>query len=341
VQPRIAVLTAGGDCPGLNAALRAVIRRAAQRGFRTVGLRGGFAGLARLDVVDLDPAQASGLLPRGGSILGCSGADPFLEPEGEARCLENAARLEAAGLIIIGGDHSMQVAEKAWRAGVPVVGVPKTIDNDVRGTEQTFGFDTAVAIATDAIDRLHTTAESHDRVMVLEVMGRRSGWIATFAGLAGGADAILIPEQPFELSDVCRMIRRRQELGKYFSILVVGEGARFQGEEPPVLGTKADGSLRLGGIGALLARRLEDATGIETRVTVLGHVQRGGTPVASDRILASRYGVHAVDLVESGRFGRMTAWQQGRMTDVPLAEAAGGARLVDAETLGIASVFFC
>jgi 6-phosphofructokinase 1 len=340
VQRKIAVLTAGGDCPGLNAALRAVIRRAQQRGFHTLGLRGGFAGLAQLDVVNLDPAQASGLLPRGGSILGCSGADPFLEAEGEARCIENAARLEAAGLIIIGGDHSMQVAEKAWRAGVPVVGVPKTIDNDVRGTEQTFGFDTAVAIATDAIDRLHTTAESHDRVMVLEVMGRRSGWIATFAGLAGGADAILIPEQPFDLSDLRRMIRRRRDLGKYFSIMVVGEGARFQGEEAPVLGIKSDGSPRLGGIGALLARRLEDSTGIETRVTVLGHVQRGGSPVASDRILASRYGVHAVDLIESGRFGRMTAWQRGRMTDVPLAEAAGGARLVDPEILGIASVFF-
>ena len=337
---RLAILTAGGDCPGLNAVIRAAVRRAERLGLRVVGLRDGFSGLETLDVVELGPSHVSGLLTRGGSILRCSGANPFRQRETAERCRENFQRLGAEALIAVGGEHTMKVAEAARRHGIPVVGVPKTIDNDVPGTDLTFGFDTAVAVATEAIDRLHTTAESHNRLIVVEVMGRRSGWIATFAGMAGGADAILIPERPFRLEEVCALIRRRGEIGKYFSIVVVGEGARFEGEEPVAAGHKADGSALWGGIGHVLAERLEAAVGIETRVTVLGHVQRGGTPTATDRILATRYGVHAVDLASSARFGRMAAIRGGRMTDVDLSEAAGGPRPVDPEMYELAGVFF-
>jgi phosphofructokinase-like protein len=342
---RIGVLTAGGDCPGLNAAIRAVARSAMQQGDEAVGIRRGYRGLAEDDYVPLDMRRVSGILHQGGTILSTSSFEPIREG-----AVDKVARaFEEQGLdavVAIGGEHTMEITRQLHvDRGLPLVGVPKTIDNDVGGTDFTFGFDTAVQVVTDAIDRLHTTAQSHDRIMVVEVMGRTTGWIAAYAGLAGGADAIVIPEEASTVEELCRDVTRRHERGKDFSIIVVAEGAKLaysSGEErliQPVKDSDEYGYPRLGGIGAALAHELESRTGYETRVTVLGHVQRGGTPTSTDRVLATLYGAHAYELAKAGEFGKMAAIQGRRMIGVPLEEAVK-VKQVDLRVLEIARRFF-
>jgi ATP-dependent phosphofructokinase / diphosphate-dependent phosphofructokinase len=342
---RIGVLTAGGDCPGLNAAIRAVARSAIQHGDEAVGIRRGYRGLAEDDYVPLDMRRVSGILHQGGTILGTSSFEPIREGAVDrvaAACAEQ--RFEA--VVAIGGEHTMEITRQLHAdRGLPLIGVPKTIDNDVGGTDFTFGFDTAVQIVTDAIDRLHTTAQSHDRIMVVEVMGRSTGWIAAYAGLAGGADCIVIPEQPTTVEEICHDVTRRHDRGKDFSIIVVAEGAKLafeSGEErliQPVKDSDEYGYPRLGGIGAILASELESRTGYETRVTVLGHVQRGGTPTSTDRVLATLYGSYAFEMAKAGEFGKMAAIHGTTMTAVPLAEAVR-VKEVDLRMLEIAKRFF-
>jgi len=342
---RIGVLTAGGDCPGLNAAIRAVARSAMQRGDEAIGIRRGYRGLAEDDYVPLDMRTVSGILHQGGTILSTSSFEPIREGAVDKVAAAFAEqRLDA--VVAIGGEHTMEITRQLHvDHGLPLVGVPKTIDNDVGGTDFTFGFDTAVQIVTDAIDRLHTTAQSHDRIMVVEVMGRNTGWIAAYAGLAGGADCIVIPEQPTTVEEICHDVTRRHDRGKDFSIIVVAEGAKlaFEGGEErliqPVKESDEYGYPRLGGIGAALASELEERTGYETRVTVLGHVQRGGTPTSTDRVLASLYGAQAYELAKAGEFGHMAALHGRTMTSVPLEEAVR-VKPVDLGVLEIAKRFF-
>jgi 6-phosphofructokinase 1 len=343
---RVGILTAGGDCPGLNAVIRAAARRLMTHGHEPIGLRRGYRGLAEHDWIELDQRSVSGILHLGGTILSTSNYNPFREPEGEAKVLSQQAQDPLDAVIAIGGEHTMMITRRLQEElGVPVVGVPKTIDNDVTGTDYTFGFDTAVQVATDAIDRLHTTAQSHDRVMILEVMGRNTGWIAVFAGIAGGADGILIPELELTVEEVASAIERRHHRGKDFSIIVVAEGAHLAFESGHRRLVRASeevdqyGYPRLGGIGAALAAELEERTGYETRVTSLGHVQRGGTPTATDRMLATRYGVKAADLVMAGQTGRMVALHGTEMTSIPL-EQVEGIKTVDLRYLEIARTFF-
>jgi 6-phosphofructokinase 1 len=342
---RIGVLTAGGDCPGLNAAIRAVARSAMYQGDGAIGIRRGYRGLANGDYMDLDMQTVSGILPLGGTILSTSSFEPLREEAvgAVARAFEEQ-RLDA--VVAIGGEHTMEITRQLHADhGLPLVGVPKTIDNDVGGTDFTFGFDTAVQIVTDAIDRLHTTAQSHDRVMVVEVMGRSTGWIAAYAGLAGGADAIVIPEAKTTVEEVAEGIHRRHDRHKDFSIVVVAEGAQLafaSGEHrliQPVKDTDEYGYPRLGGIGAALASELEALTGYETRVTVLGHVQRGGTPTSTDRILATRFGAFAYELAKAGEFGKMAAIRGTEMVGVPLDQAVE-VKEVGLEILEIARRFY-
>jgi len=342
---RVGLLTGGGDCPGLNAVIRAVVHRTIKEyGGSVVGFRHGWRGILQAEVEELDLKKVSGILPRGGTILGTSRTNPYKEPEGETRIRQELKGRGVDVLIAVGGEDTLGVAAKLHEAGVHLVGVPKTIDNDVNGTDYTFGFDTALSIATEAIDRLHTTAESHDRVMVVEVMGRHAGWIALEAGVAGGADMILIPEIPVSIDEVCAVVRHRHEQGKNFSIIVVAEGARLRDDGAPVQvqSERADafGHARLGGIGATLAERIEERTGYESRYSVLGHIQRGGTPTAFDRFLASRFGVAAVDLAHRGAFGRMVALRGVNIVDVPLREALGSLKTVNEEFYKLAKVFF-
>ena len=343
---RVGILTAGGDCPGLNAVIRAAARRLLSHGHEPVGLLRGYRGLAERDHLPLDQKTVSGILHLGGTILSTSNYNPFREPEGleKVRAAQLQSPLDA--VIAIGGEHTMMITRRlSEELGLPVIGVPKTIDNDVVGTDYTFGFDTAVQTVVSALDRLHTTAQSHDRVMVVEVMGRNTGWIAVYAGIAGGADAILIPELELTVEDVAAAIARRHERGKDFSIIVVAEGAElaFASGERRQIRASDDvdtyGYPRLGGIGAALAVEIEQRTGYETRVTTLGHVQRGGTPTATDRLLATRYGVHAADLVMAGESGRMTALQGTEMTSIPL-EEVDGIKTVDLRYLDLARTFF-
>jgi len=342
---RIGVLTAGGDCPGLNAAIRAVARSAIQRGDEAIGIRRGYRGLAEDDYVPLDMRRVSGILHQGGTILSTSSFEPIREGAVD-KVAEAFAEQRLDAVVAIGGEHTMEITRQLHAdRGLPLVGVPKTIDNDVGGTDFTFGFDTAVQIVTDAIDRLHTTAQSHDRIMVVEVMGRTTGWIAAYAGLAGGADCIVIPEQPTTVEEICRDVTRRHDRGKDFSIIVVAEGAKLafeSGEEhliQPVQDSDEYGYPRLGGIGAALASELEQRTGYEARVTVLGHVQRGGTPTSTDRVLATRFGAHAYELAKAGEFGKMAAIQGTQMVAVPLEEAVK-VKHVDLGMLEIAKRFF-
>src|ERR687886_347837 len=338
---RLGVLTGGGDCPGLNAVIRAVGRRSFDRGHDVVGVRAGWRGLVEGLFTPLGPREVSGILPRGGTIIGTTRTNPFRLDDGVAHVLEHfhAERLDA--LVAIGGEDTLGVAARLHADhDFPVVGVPKTIDNDLSATDYTFGFDTAVWIATEAIDRLHTTAESHNRVMVVEVMGRHTGWIAVMSGIAGGADVILIPEQPISIDEACEDIRRRHERGKDFSIVVVSEGYELEG-----LGDDGDvdqfGHVRLSlrGVGDALAREIEKRTGFETRVTVLGHVQRGGSPTARDRALATRYGLKAADLVEEGKFGRMAALRGDTIVDASLEEATAALKTVPPEWYDAAKAF--
>jgi len=339
---KIGMLTGGGDCPGLNAVIRAVVRKGTfHYDDEFIGFIEGWRGLMEDKTTPLDLTTVSGILPRGGTILRTSRTNPSKRPDGIAHCAENLKKHGCDALIAIGGDDTLSVAQKLFANGVKVVGVPKTIDNDLSGTDFTFGFDTAVNIATEAIDRCHTTAEAHNRVIVIEVMGREAGWIATYSGIAGGADVILIPEVPFDVDQVSELIRQRHSRGIYFSIVVAAEGARFaEGTEgAPVLqdaGRDEFGHLRLGGIGSVLAREVEKRTGFETRSVVLGHLQRGGSPSAFDRVLATRYGLGAIDMVHRGEFGHMAALRGNKIVAVPLAEAISTNRKVDKEILDAA-----
>jgi phosphofructokinase-like protein len=348
VSKRVGVFTGGGDCPGLNAVIRAVTRRSLARGYEVTGIRAGWRGLVEGLFQPLGPREISGILPRGGTILGTSRTNPFKSKDGLERLRENFKTQGFDALVAIGGEDTLGVAARLHEEeALPVVGVPKTIDNDLSATDYTFGFDTAVWIATEAIDRLHTTAESHNRVMVVEVMGRHTGWIAVMSGIAGGADVILIPEQPITVEEACEDLRRRHERGKDFSIVVVSEGYEltYQSGEHKQVGqgpaaSDEFGHVRLGGVGEALAREIDERTGFETRVTVLGHVQRGGSPTPRDRILATRYGLKAADLVHEGSFGLMAALQGDRITAVPLKDAVAELKTVPPDWYETAKAFF-
>src|SRR5215211_1815314 len=341
---RIGILTGGGDCPGLNAVIRAVVRKGINtHGHEFVGFRYGWAGVLSADAIDLTNESTSGILHRGGTILGTSRTNVFKEENGLERVQASLAQLRLDALIPIGGEDTLGVAAKLSEAGVNVVGVPKTIDNDLAGTDFTFGFQTAVQIATDAIDRLHTTAESHNRVIVVEVMGRHAGWIAAYSGLAGGADVVLVPERPFDIEEVCDRLRRRHAQGRNFSIVVVAEGATPKdGQIQTEFGgaTDAFGHERLGGIAVRLEREIEERTGYESRMTILGHVQRGGSPLAYDRVLGTRFGVAAIDAAARGDFGTMVALRGTEIQSVPLDEALAEPKLLDPELFETAEVFF-
>ena len=340
---RIGVLTGGGDCPGLNAVIRAIVRKGEGiYGHEILGFRHGWRGVLDNELTELTVASTRGILHRGGTILGTSRTNPFQRDDGVATVQATLAREHVEALIAVGGEDTLGVADKLGAEGVACIGVPKTIDNDLSATDLTFGFNTAVQIATDAIDRLHTTAESHDRVMVVEVMGRHAGWLALSAGLAGGADLILIPEQPFDLDELCGRLQHRHARGAGFSIIVVAEGAE------PVAGTMtvqegtADefGHERLGGIGNAIGPEIEARTGYETRVTILGHVLRGGTPTAFDRILATRFGLEAIDAAHERDFATMVALQGTDIVRVPIADAVRELKTVPAALLDTAAVFF-
>jgi ATP-dependent phosphofructokinase / diphosphate-dependent phosphofructokinase len=342
VAKRIGILTGGGDCPGLNAVIRAVGRRSFQRGYEVVGVRDGWRGLVEEELEPLGPREISGILPRGGTILGTTRTNPYKLEGGVDRVRETFERARLDALVAIGGEDTLGVATRLYEEyEFPVVGVPKTIDNDLNGTDYTFGFDTAVFIATEAIDRLHTTAESHNRVMVVEVMGRNTGWIAVMSGIAGGADVIVIPEQPISIDEACDDIRRRHERGKDFSIVVVSEGYELEGLADT---SEQDqfGHIRLSqrGVGDALAREIEERTGFETRVTVLGHVQRGGSPTPRDRVLATRFGLKAADLAHEGKFGQMASLQGDWIVDVPLKDATAELKTVPPEWYEVAKAFF-
>jgi len=337
---RIGVLTGGGDCPGLNAVIRAVVRKGSfHYDDAFVGFMEGWRGLLEDKTTQLDLETVGGILPRGGTILRTSRTNPAKRADGLQRCAENLKAHACDALIAIGGDDTLSVAKKLFDNGVKVVGVPKTIDNDLSGTDFTFGFDTAVNVATEAIDRVHTTAEAHNRVIVVEVMGRDSGWIATYSGIAGGADVILIPEVPFDIDEVAELIRQRHSRGRYFSIVVAAEGAKFAGSlETNDAGSRDEfGHARLGGIGAVLAYEIEKRTGFESRSVVLGHIQRGGSPSAFDRVLATRYGLGAIDMVHRGEFGKMAALRGNKIISIPLADAIASNRKVDKEILDAAT----
>jgi phosphofructokinase-like protein len=341
---RVAMLTGGGDCPGLNAVMRAVSRKGERHyGDELIGFRDGWKGVLEGTVVPMGVEVMRGTLPRGGTVLGSSRTNPYKVDGGSERVKESLAEHRVDALIAIGGEDTLGVAHKLAQEGVQVVGVPKTIDNDLSATELTFGFDTAVQICVDAIDRLHTTAESHDRVMVVEVMGRHAGHIAAWAGIAGGATITLIPEQPFDIEAVCDAIRHRHAGGRRLaSIVVVSEGATPKEGTMQLQSGELDafGHVRLGGIGTLLAGEIESRTGFETRVTTLGHVQRGGTPTAFDRVLATRFGVAAIDAAHDEAWGTMVALQAGSIVRVPLEAAVGSLKLVEPELYDVARVFF-
>src|SRR4030043_445361 len=340
---KVGVLSGGGGAPGINAVIRAVVRKGIQNyGYEVVGIKDGWHGLIENDFVPLDLKSVSGILPRGGSILGTSRTNPFKREKDAETVVKNAKKAEIGAVVAIGGDDTLSVAYKMGELGLKCVGVPKTIDNDLAGTDYTFGFMTAVTIATEALDRLHTTAETHHRVMILGVMGRYTGWIALEAGLAGGADIILIPEKPFDIKQICRYIGDRQKRGRNFSIIVVAEGAKPKGGAEIIYSENVDefGHIRLGGIGYYIGKEIEKRMKIETRVVVLGHLQRGGSPTAFDRILSTRFGIGAIDLVSKKKFGHMVAIKGNDIVSVPLKDVIGKRKTVDLEIYKIAQVFF-
>jgi phosphofructokinase-like protein len=342
---KIGMLTGGGDCPGLNAVIRAVVRKGIFHYHdEFVGFMEGWRGLIENQSMPLNLDAVGGILPRGGTILRTSRTNPSKRPDGFDRCMATIAAHKLDALVAIGGDDTLSVAQKLHEKGVQVVGVPKTIDNDLGGTDYTFGFDTACNIVCEAIDRVHTTAEAHNRVMVVEVMGRDAGWIALYSGIAGGADVILIPERPFDVDMVAESIRQRHERGRYFSIIVVAEGAKFAtGSGAAVaqdMGKDEFGHAKLGGVANILAREIEARTKFETRAVVLGHIQRGGSPTAFDRVLATRYGLGAIDMVHRGEFGCMAALRSNKIVAVTLKEAISKNRVVDDEIIRIADGLF-
>lgn len=326
----------------MNSVIRAVVRKSLREGIQVTGIRNGWKGLIEKDTVALDLDSVSGILPKGGTILGTSRTNPYKDPQQLAALKSNFKALGLEALIAIGGEDTLGVATRLIKEGLPIVGVPKTIDNDLSETDYTFGFDTAVNIATESIDRLHTTAESHHRIMVAEVMGRHAGWIAVHAGIAGGADFILIPELPIDLEEVCAAIKKRHARGKTFSIIVVAEGAEFAKGQVMQQDQKLDefGHVRLGGIGEALGKLIEGKTGFETRVTVLGHVQRGGSPTAFDRVLGTRFGVKAVELVLSQQWGKMVSLKGNAIASVSIEAATRELKKVDMGLYEIAKLFF-
>ncbi|MCB2204914.1 6-phosphofructokinase [bacterium] len=345
---KIGVLTGGGDCPGLNPVIRAVVRTSLKLGHETIGFRHGWKGVVENITMPLGREEVSGILHRGGTILGTSRTNVYKMENGEQKALETFEQNGLDALIPIGGEDTLGVAVRLAKAGVKLVGVPKTIDNDLMGTDFTFGFDTSVNVAMEAIDRLHTTAESHSRVLVVEVMGRHAGWIAWYAGIAGGGDVILVPEHPFSVEEVCDRIKRRHDTGKNFSIVVVSEGAKVATEEATdedgsyVLSSMkkdAFGHVMLGGVAKVLADEIEDRLGFETRHTVLGHIQRGGSPTAFDRVLGTRYGVRAAELVHEGRFGRMVALQSNKIVDIDINDISGAIKELDPDLYKVAEYF--
>ena len=340
---RIGILTGGGDCPGLNPVIRAVVRKALIEGDEVLGIKNGWKGLVSNDTMPLNIDTVSGILPKGGTILGTSRTNPY-KTEGDVdKVKANFKKMGLDALIAVGGEDTLGVAYKLTKDGLPnIVGVPKTIDNDLSATDYTFGFDTALNVATECIDRLHTTAESHHRIIVAEVMGRHAGWIAIESGIAGGADVILIPEIPIDMDEVCEVIKKRHSRGKTFSIIVVAEGAQFKDGSMVLQEKKLDafGHVRLGGIGEELAAQIEKRTGFETRVSVLGHIQRGGSPTAFDRVLGTRFGVKAVELVKAKKFGKMVALSGVKIIEVALEEAVKALKTVDMEFYNLAKVFF-
>lgn len=345
---KIGVLTGGGDCPGLNAVIRAVVRKSMSYGHTVVGYKNGWKGVLENTHFDLDLDAISGILHKGGTILGSSRTNVYKVENGVERVKASMKESGVDCLVAIGGEDTLGVATRLNEDGVKVVGVPKTIDNDLNATDFTFGFDTSVNIATEAIDRLHTTAESHNRVIVVEVMGRHAGWIAAYSGIAGGADMILVPEKPFRMDDVVSAIKSRHERGKLFSIVVVSEGAKVEASEDEkdsalvLSSTEKDsfGHVRLGGIGNVLAEEIERRTGYETRATILGHIQRGGSPSAADRVLGTRFGVFAAELVNSGQFGKMAALKGNDIVGVDLIEATGELKTLDMNLYNVAETFF-
>jgi phosphofructokinase-like protein len=340
---RYGLLTGGGDCPGLNAVIRAVVRRGINNyGDTFAGFLHGWAGVLTGEHVELDHESTRGILHRGGTILGTSRTNPYKTEDGPDTVRATLERLGIDALIPIGGEDTLGVANRLTADGIPCVGVPKTIDNDLSGTDYTFGFMTAVQIVSDAIDRLHTTAESHNRVIVVEVMGRHAGWIAAYGGTAGGADIILVPEREFDIEAVCEHLRARHASGRRFSIVVVSEGARPTGGEIATIQGAQDafGHARLGGIAVELERQIEQRTGFETRMTILGHVQRGGTPLAFDRVLGTRFGTAAIDAVHDGDFGKMVALRGTEIVRVPLEEAVTEPKLLDPDEWETAEIFF-
>src|SRR5579862_5350170 len=339
---RVGIITGGGDCPGLNAVIRAAVRKG-EMAYEDlfVGFRDGWRGVIEGLTMPLNIEACRGILPLGGTILGSSRTNPYKVERGPERCKETLADFGVDALIAIGGEDTLGVANRLWAEGVNLIGVPKTIDNDLSATEVTFGFNTAVQICVDAIDRLHTTAESHDRVIVCEVMGRHAGWIAVHAGIAGGAAAVLVPEEPFDIDEICANLVRRHSRGHFASVIVVAEGATPR--EGTLVTSSADvdafGHARLGGIASLLAPEIEKRTGFETRATILGYIQRGGTPTAFDRVLCTRFGVSAIDAVHDGAFGRMVALHAGKIVRVPLADAVAELKTVDPELVAVAELF--
>ena len=341
---RVGVLTGGGDCPGLNAVIRAVVRKGeVTYGDEFVGFRDGWRGVIEGRTMPLDVERCRGILPRGGTILGTSRTNPYKVDGGVEKALGTLKQQNIDALVAIGGEDTLGVAHRLWGEGASIVGVPKTIDNDLSATEVTFGFHTAVQIATEAIDRLHTTAESHDRVIVCEVMGRHAGWIATYAGIAGGAAEVLIPEEPFDIEVICKNLKARHAKGRFASIVVVAEGSIPAEGTMSIASPEVDqfGHPRLGGIANVLAAEIEERTGFETRVTILGHIQRGGTPTAFDRVLATRFGIAAIDAVHDGAFGQMVALRADSIVRVPLEEALVELKTVDRSLYhDVAEIFF-
>ncbi|HKP36853.1 MAG TPA: ATP-dependent 6-phosphofructokinase [Pyrinomonadaceae bacterium] len=341
---RIGVLTGGGDCPGLNAAIRAIVRCASADEVKVMGIRNGFRGLVENDIIELTRTAVIGILPRGGTILGTSRYNPLKDEQSIALLKENIATHRLDALVVVGGEGSLSAARELWKNHqVRLVGIPKTIDNDISGTDFTFGFDTAVSIVTDAIDRLHSTAESHHRVMVVEVMGRHTGWIAAYGGIAGGADVVLVPEHPFRITRVCELLAHRKQAGRAFSIVVIAEDAHPHADEVFLTPEQYETIYRhdrLGGIGEALANEIERCTGIQARVTKLGYVQRGGSPTPFDRILATRLGLKAYELIREGNFGQMAALRGNRIISASLDEAVSNLKRLDEEIYRVAEVFF-
>jgi ATP-dependent phosphofructokinase / diphosphate-dependent phosphofructokinase len=341
---RVGILTGGGDCPGLNAVIRAAVRRAHLSQTEIVGIRNGWLGLVEDDIEPLSRDSVSGILPRGGTILGTSRFNPLDRGQDLEHLAANWKKYNLSSLIVVGGEGTLSAALELWREhGYQLVCVPKTIDNDIRGTDMTFGFDTAVQVVTEAVDRLHSTAESHHRVMVVEVMGRHTGWIAAYGGIAGGADVILVPEHPFKISRVCRLLQNRMDQGRAFSIIVIAEDAHPHPDENFLSSDERESIYRherLGGIGTILAAEIERCIGIETRVTKLGYVQRGGSPSPFDRVLATRFGVKAMEMTEAAEWGRMVALSGNHITSVPLAEAVGELKMLSEEIYSVAELFF-